>query len=487
MKRFDAFFPTKIFALVLFSLGFFLVHGQESRTEKEIVIIKKTIDENGNEVVEKIVIDGDEAISFDMDDLDIDIDEIAEIDVRVKVETEQGRDGKERIIINGKEINPDDFDWMNLSEDDIQIDIQGPCKGMFFFGEDESDRKAYLGVVMSMEKENNEPGIVTITEVMDDSPAEKAGLRAGDILRSIDGESIEDVDDVVDIINDYEAGDELEISYVRNGKLKTTEAELAAPNGIFFGNEDNPFLHKGHRYHFKNLEKNDRWSFMNQTGPPYMGVEIEDMDDNSGILITRVNDESPAKKAGIRNGDIIQKLNGQSIEDTDELIDAIQEMEIGDEINVEYRRDGKVQTKSLLLEERVTNIFGKCDTGKRFKEKDIEIIIEEMKQGENGEIENVIIEGIGGNNNLDLNDIDVYPNPTEKEVTLSFSTQVKGGPVEVKVSDISGKQIFRDYVGDFSGSYTETIDLGNQPDGVYILTIIQNGKSWTETIALNRR
>ncbi|MDZ7359487.1 MAG: PDZ domain-containing protein [candidate division KSB1 bacterium] len=67
---------------------------------------------------------------------------------------------------------------------------------------------------------------VLVVEVSKNTPAEKAGLKAGDVITRIGDEKITDADDLVQALRDYEAGDKVSIEYVRQGKSATAQAEL---------------------------------------------------------------------------------------------------------------------------------------------------------------------------------------------------------------------------------------------------------------------
>jgi serine protease Do len=66
---------------------------------------------------------------------------------------------------------------------------------------------------------------VRVTEVMDDTPAERAGIRSGDIITRVDGEPIDDTGDLVRRIRGSEDG-RLTIELVRRGSRRTVEAQL---------------------------------------------------------------------------------------------------------------------------------------------------------------------------------------------------------------------------------------------------------------------
>jgi membrane-associated protease RseP (regulator of RpoE activity) len=74
-------------------------------------------------------------------------------------------------------------------------------------------------------KVKNSNGVL-VSEVVDDSPAEKAGLKAGDIIVKIDGADIKNAGDLTMTIRQYEPKTEVSVSVVRNGKKKQLKATL---------------------------------------------------------------------------------------------------------------------------------------------------------------------------------------------------------------------------------------------------------------------
>jgi len=69
-----------------------------------------------------------------------------------------------------------------------------------------------------------------------------------------------------------------------------------------------------------------------------------------GAYIVIVVDNSPASKAGLQKGDIIQKMDGQTVTDINGgLAKLISQHKIGDQVKVDYWRDGKTQTTTITL------------------------------------------------------------------------------------------------------------------------------------------
>ncbi|MFQ6612407.1 MAG: PDZ domain-containing protein [Fidelibacterota bacterium] len=74
---------------------------------------------------------------------------------------------------------------------------------------------------------------VLISEVVEDSPAEKAGLRAGDVILKVNQKTIEDTDDLQNNIRKYDPDTEVKLTVIRRGREKTISATLGAQDRTF--------------------------------------------------------------------------------------------------------------------------------------------------------------------------------------------------------------------------------------------------------------
>jgi len=77
---------------------------------------------------------------------------------------------------------------------------------------------------------------VLVSEVVKDSPAEKAGLKAGDIITKVDAEEIENAADLTATIRSYDPETKVSVSVIRDGKKKKLNATL--------GQSENSFMYK---------------------------------------------------------------------------------------------------------------------------------------------------------------------------------------------------------------------------------------------------
>ena len=72
----------------------------------------------------------------------------------------------------------------------------------------------------------NMPVGVYITAVTEDSAADKAGLQTGDVITAVDGEDVATAEELNAQKNKHSAGDEIELTFERNGKEHTVTVTL---------------------------------------------------------------------------------------------------------------------------------------------------------------------------------------------------------------------------------------------------------------------
>ena len=105
-----------------------------------------------------------------------------------------------------------------------------------------SNRGGYVGVSLTPLSEQladyfgvkNNNGVL-ITEISEDSPSQKAGLKAGDVIVAIDDEEISDYSDVQEIVGESDKGDKLTFTILRNKRQQKIEVEVGESEGSSFG------------------------------------------------------------------------------------------------------------------------------------------------------------------------------------------------------------------------------------------------------------
>jgi putative serine protease PepD len=86
---------------------------------------------------------------------------------------------------------------------------------------------------------------------------------------------------------------------------------------------------------------------------PVIGASVDVQASLRGARITDVLPASPAERAGLRDDDLVIRLNRQRIDDGIELIVAIRSRLPGDRVTVDYRRGGELRSAELTLDEKV--------------------------------------------------------------------------------------------------------------------------------------
>lgn len=200
-----------------------------------------------------------------------------------------------------------------------------------------------------------------INEIVQDSPAEKADLEEGDVIISFNGKKVWDSDDLTDLIEESETGAKATLGILRDGKEMTVNVELGSrprnSSWVSRGSHNTPGV-----YWFNGP---DDMRVFNWSGGGYIGVQLTELTDqlglyfgvknDEGVLITEVNEDSPAEKAGLEAGDVITAINNEEVSDYGDVKEMVSESEEGDKLAVTIIRDKKSQTIEVVVEESDDN------------------------------------------------------------------------------------------------------------------------------------
>lgn len=429
----------------------------------------------------------------------------------------------------------DDMD-LNGSGEKIEIKVKKSVDGerdvdrdydiqMFNGGNDwtwvEESNGGFLGVYINTVQSNGgetggETGGVRVTSVIDDSAADLAGVEEGDIIKTVNGDAINTESQLIDKISSLEAGETVEVGYVRDGKEGTISAKL--------GKRTRDFPHPGKRKMiFKGMDDEDfmdheiRDMLMNEG---FGGREMDEMIDRrmkkfqysstdpdqaflgvasaktcgepevKGAKISTVYDNSTAKEMGLEEGDVIIEMNGQSISNFGDLVDVMDNSEAGDKLSLVYEREGKKVTKEAELKKR-SEVFPnefKYDCGEAkahghshrvVKEIELKIELKDCTPEDEQMLEEPA--AVDFDSELKLNSIEFAPNPSNGEFSLSIDLP-EVADTRVMIFDGNGRQIYTKEMRNFSGVYNQTVDISDQPNGIYFLIVAQGEKQFTKKI-----
>jgi len=294
--------------------------------------------ENGELTEEpvNVLIDGDKII--------INGEEVAENDPRING---QGKNG----VILKRMMIPRDKSKENKIVEGKPLDLN--IDDVLSFATPAQSNAAFLGVI----SEENELG-AKINEVSKGSPAEKAGLKKDDIITNVNEEKITGPKDLYDAIGKYKPSDKVQISILKNGAKTKLTAELeknkaqsfsySMPNqGMTIEPNFVPSTPRGRgnngtqRFGFELPQMPELNNFFGNIEKPKLGISVEDVEENEGVKISSVSENSPAAKAGLKEDDIITEVNDKKVKDVDGIKPIIKAATEGTIFKFNITRNGK--------------------------------------------------------------------------------------------------------------------------------------------------
>lgn len=192
-----------------------------------------------------------------------------------------------------------------------------------------------------------------VKDVVDGSPAEKAGIKEGDVIVKYNDKQIDNSDDLTRAVRKTKPDTDVKIEVVRKTEHKTLTATIEKDDSL-----DNFAFHFTPSPMPKLPRMNFNWRSFNES--EFSGMELEELSkqladyfeapNHHGLLVTEVHAGSDAEKAGIKAGDVIVKVNDAAVRDISDFRDEISDTK-KHEASVEIVRKGKPVTVKLHVEE----------------------------------------------------------------------------------------------------------------------------------------
>ena len=162
---------------------------------------------------------------------------------------------------------------------------------------------------------------VVVARVEEDSPADKAGMKAGDVIISVNGNPVKDSADVRNMIGLIRVGTEIDVKIIREGKVKNLHAKIAEK--------------KSETTDGKRLSKKLEGAEL-----ALSTIERRDGAAQDVITVVKLEPASPAAVAGLRPGDMILSVNKQPVKNFKEMEQAIKQGDNGLLLNIQRGRRG---------------------------------------------------------------------------------------------------------------------------------------------------
>ncbi len=159
-----------------------------------------------------------------------------------------------------------------------------------------------------------------LAQIIPNSPAAEAGLRAGDVVIAVNGRTIEKAADLRNAVGLLMVGNRVELTVLRKGRRRTIVAEIGAPHAEAMSGKSLSAHLVGAR--FANLPESRRSSRR-----------------RGGVLVAEVEPNSPAWRSGLRKDDVIVSVNRRAVSDVEEFRDVVESGDDGLLLNIQ-RGDG---------------------------------------------------------------------------------------------------------------------------------------------------
>jgi len=192
--------------------------------------------------------DGDVIVEFNgkaVSDPDELSDLVSQLDPGKKVKIVVVRDGKRKTIKLKVGEKPEDFGTFSTRHMKRFAPMMKEfSRNAFFFGQPRIGvRAAELNEDLASYFDAPDDSGVLVLDVVEDSMAEEAGVKAGDVILQVGDEKIDEISDIGDALEDLDEGDTVDLTVLRHGKKKTLKATVTDTDEQYSFNFTAPKMH----------------------------------------------------------------------------------------------------------------------------------------------------------------------------------------------------------------------------------------------------
>lgn len=197
-----------------------------------------------------------------------------------------------------------------------------------------------------------------VNDVRPESPAESAGITAGDVIVEFDGERVRSARQLTRLVQETPAGRTVGAAVLREGARVELEVTPAPASPGFAAV---PALRR-----FPDLagrvgpgvDRDFTFDFSPVRARPRLGASVQELSSqladyfgvDGGVLVTEVDEDSVAAAAGLQAGDVITAVDDRSIDDVPMLRRRLSAVDAGEDLVLDVTRGGRELELTATLE-----------------------------------------------------------------------------------------------------------------------------------------
>ena len=212
-----------------------------------------------------------------------------------------------------------------------------------------------------------------VTDITSGGPADKAGIRGGDVLTDINGTEVElggeviigidnttvrKIDDILSYLETKKVGDTAKLTIIRDGRPQEVNVTLSDKS---LSQEDQQQLQQRLQ---SSQQQKPSLGISGTDVTPEIAKAMNLTNQTTGFLVVDIIAEGPADKAGLRGGSVITNINGTEVElggdviigidnttvkKIDDILSYLETKKVGDIVHLKVFRDNKVKDVAVTL------------------------------------------------------------------------------------------------------------------------------------------
>ncbi|PHN01551.1 PDZ domain-containing protein [Flavilitoribacter nigricans] len=310
-----------------------------------------------------------------------------------------------------------------------------------------------------------------VSAVIGNTAAERAGIMPFDYIYGVDEYRTGEGQSLTNILHRYQAGDRAVVHFVRRSQDRQVQ--------VTFGNRDEARREK-----------------VDECEGPYFGIQSShSYVERTGVSV-KIIPKSTAQIIGMKDQDLIVRINGYPMIDWEDVGTAIDNMKVGTNIEVKWIRNGRemsgrapimsyCQTKTNQIVPQTTHedLTRRAPGGIDLD--NVEVVVSDIRSEEAVQMSRLHKVQLSAHNQINMRSIRIATRPAKGVFQLSFVLPEHGRTI-VRIYNDVGRNIYEYYTDSFTGEFKDEIDLSQNGIGTYYLHVQQNGKSTSKRLILRK-